>query len=80
MSRIYIVYDGRATYPNDTDDAQVLECIGPCSSLEQARKEALESWDETDSVLYSYRPRGDMLTDRLYHGTVCRASVGVDDG
>jgi len=68
-ARVFIVYDGRAVYPNGTDDAAVLEAIGQ-GTLGWARREAMKCWSETDSVLYSYAIKGKTLTDQLYHGYV----------
>ena len=62
--RSYIVYDGRALM--DTDEAQILEYVGPRKSDKDAIAYARRCWNETDAVLYSYRAVDDELTDEQF--------------
>lgn len=67
LSRIYILFDGRAISGN-TDIAQVLEALGEFNSLEKARRYALKTWDGHDAVIVSYTDENGVLCDETVHG------------
>lgn len=65
--RIYIVYDGRAKY-GSTDDATVLEYIGPRRKVPW--REVRKLWGNTDAALYSYSDDTAVLSDERYEGEI----------